>query len=93
MAAAQTVGHIKGVATAPVYEAFRGPERVAASVAVVAVQETSAAEIQLAGTLPVIGKLGAMQRIMGGPTGDVHSVSASKFWGSKMLCTKEVNNV
>lgn len=73
MAAAQAVGYIKGIAAATVSEALThqtSTEGVAASVAVMDMQETSTAEVQLTGTFPVIGKLGALQRIMRGPTGD-----------------------
>ncbi len=86
MAATQTVGYIEGIAAVAVSQAFThqtGTERVAASVAVMDMQDTSTAKVQLTSTFPVIGKFGALQRIMGGPT---EVETASQVYLGKTKC-------
>lgn len=64
MVAAEAVGHVQGVAPASVGLSLAhetGPEGVAASVDVM--QQAAAAQVQLAGALPVGGKFGAQEMI------------------------------
>ena len=68
MATAESVGHIQSVAAPPVGLAFAHKacaEGVAACVSVhVVVEQTTAAEVQLARALPVGCKLGTQQGVM-----------------------------